>query len=96
MPVIIKWVLAYIMQEGVQVAYSRKLDDTQKNYTTIEKECLSVVCVLEEYKTMLLGAPLDVYTGHRNLTFDNLNSQQIMRWKFLGRDWSQFSLHSWI
>jgi len=71
--------------------YSKSLDETQRNYDIHDKELLSVVRALEEWRHLLEGAKhqVEIINDHRNLTYftqaQNLNRRQA-RWSlFLNR-----------
>ena len=63
-------IVAVISQKSKPIAfYSRKMNSAQNNYTTTEKEHLSVVATLKEFRNILLGHQIRVYTDHKNLTY---------------------------
>ena len=73
-----------ISQNNKPIAfYSRKLQQAQRQCTTTERELLSIIETLKEFKNILLGQQIVVYTNHKNLTYKNFNTEHIMRWRLL-------------
>ena len=75
-----------IEQEGRPLAYySRKLTPAQSKYTTGEQELLSIVETLKEFRNILFGYNITVYTDHMNLVHNTvlMSSDRIMRWRLL-------------
>ena len=59
---------AVITQNGRPIAFfSRKLSSPQTKYSVTEQELLSIVEGLGEFKSMLWGQKIKVYTDHQNL-----------------------------
>ena len=75
-----------IKQQGRPVAYySHRLNSAQHNYTTVEKELLSIVETFKEFCTVLLGASIQVHTDRKNLThrLTEFTTQLVLWWRVL-------------
>jgi RNase H-like domain found in reverse transcriptase len=59
-----------IMQNNRPIAfYSRKLNPAQCKYTTGEQELLAFVKTVKQYRNILLGYDIKVFTDHKNLLY---------------------------
>jgi hypothetical protein len=75
---------AVISQDNRPIAfYSRKLQLAQVRYTTTERELLSIVETLKEFRNILLGQQIVVHTDHQNLTYKNFNTECVMQWRLI-------------
>jgi hypothetical protein len=74
---------AVLMQGTKTLAFwSCKLKPEQKNYGVGEKEMLSVVEALKEFRTMILGYPIHIYTDYKNWTHDKIyRNARVLRWR---------------
>ncbi len=77
---------AVITQDNRPIAFfSRKLSEMQQKYSVTQIEILAIVETLKEFKGMLWGQDIKVYTDHKNLTRDALDptSDKVYHWWLL-------------
>ncbi len=67
------------------VFFFRKLSETQQTYSVTKIELLAIVEILKEFKGMLWGQKLVVYTDHQNLMRDalGLTSDRVYQWRLI-------------
>ena len=71
-----------IIQDRKPIAfYSSKLMPTQQPYSFIDKEILSIVESLLEFKYLLAGTNITAHTDHKNLLSALSQSDRVYRWK---------------
>jgi hypothetical protein len=63
------------------VFWSKKCNDAQRKYAANKWELLSILLLLREFRTMLMGQRLHVHTDHNNLTCEQYNNVQMLRWR---------------
>ena len=62
---------------------SKKLTPAETKYSTLEKECLSIVWGITKFRLHLAGKPYILQTDHQPLAYINKTKYQndrIMRW----------------
>ena len=57
--------------------YSRKLTYAQQHYIVTDRELLSNVENPKEFRSILLGHKLKIYTDNKNLTCKNFNTDRV-------------------
>jgi hypothetical protein len=78
---------AVIAQDNMPIAFfSRKLSKTQQKYSVTEIDLLAIVETLKEFKGMLWGQDINVFTDQKNLTRDALgltSNIRVYHWRLL-------------
>ncbi len=77
---------AVITQDNRLIAFFNwKLSDTQHKYSITKIELLAIVETLKEFKGMLWGQNIKVFTDHANLMRDalGLTLDQLYQWRLL-------------
>jgi hypothetical protein len=66
-----------------------KLSVQQQKYSVTKIELLDIVETLKEFKRMLWGQHIKVYTDHKNLTRDalGLTSDHVYRWRLILKEY---------
>ena len=64
--------------------YSRKFNSAQANYKIFERELLSIVEILKEFRNKLYGQQIKAYTDDKKLTYKTFNEDRVMRWRLIG------------
>ena len=73
--------------------FSKKFNKYQKNYSTIEKECLSLILALQHFEVYLTSSssPTVVFSDHSPLTFFHKmknKNQRLLRWSLLFQEYN--------
>jgi hypothetical protein len=80
---------AVITQDNRPIAFfSWKLSNMQRKYSVTDIELLAIVETLKDFKGMLWGQNIKVFTDHANLMRDalGLTSDQVYQWRLLRKE----------
>ncbi|KAG0432947.1 Retrovirus-related Pol polyprotein from transposon 17.6 [Dictyocoela muelleri] len=74
-------------ERGIIALYSHKLNDTEMNYSIVEKEFFAIYKTFVRFNTILLNSNIIIRTDNKNITFQIKDpSSRIHRWmEYLNR-----------
>ncbi len=87
---------AVITQHNRPIAFfSRKLSEMQQKYSVTEMELLAIVETLKEFKGMLWGQRIKVYTDHKNIIQNaiGLTSDRVYQGRLLLEEYGREIIH---
>jgi len=78
--------------------FSRKLNKHQRNYSTIEKECLALILALKHFEVYVTPSnqPIIVFSCHNPLVFIHKiknNNQWLLRWSLMVQEYTLVIQH---
>ena len=78
--------------------YSKKFNKHQRNYSTIENECLSLILALQHFDFYLASsvAPIVIFTDYNPLTFIHKmknKNQRLLRWSLMLQEHNFYIRH---
>lgn len=87
---------AVLLQEKDSVLHpvsyaSKKLNNAEKNYSTVERECLVLVWGIKKFRIYLYGKHFKVQTDHQpleHLSKAKLTNSRMMRWSLVLQEYS--------
>ena len=87
---VLQW-WAVISQKGKPTTfYSRKLSDAKTCYTVTKRELLSIVETLNDFRAILLGQKLRIYTDHKNLPCNFSTTDRVLRWRLILEEYGPY------
>ena len=78
--------------------FSRKFNNHQRNYSTIEKECLALILALQHFDVYVssINTPLEVFSDHNPLVFIHKlknKNQRLLRWSLILSEYNMTIQH---
>ena len=86
---------AILLQEHKEILcpigyYSRKLNKSQLNYSTIEKEMFAIVQAIKKWESIVYGSKIEIFTDHKSLEYIRTSPMKNRRVQYWSMYLTQF------